>query len=48
MYSKELWIAADWTSESVAVESYDGLWNMSFLATDPEVPGSIPGTTRFS
>jgi hypothetical protein len=21
--------------------------NIEFLATDPEVPGSIPGTTRF-
>jgi hypothetical protein len=25
------------------------LWSsVEFLATDPEVPGSIPGTTRFS
>jgi hypothetical protein len=23
-------------------------WWAEFLATDPEVPGSIPGTTRFS
>jgi hypothetical protein len=24
-----------------------GLWS-EFMATDPEVPGSIPGATRFS
>jgi hypothetical protein len=24
------------------------VWWSEFLATDPEVPGSIPGSTRFS
>jgi hypothetical protein len=24
------------------------VWWLEFLATDPEVPGSIPGDTRFS
>jgi hypothetical protein len=33
----------------IATEIYSIPYNASeFLATDPEVPGSIPGATRFS
>jgi hypothetical protein len=30
------------------VENYFRYMCLEFLATDPEIPGSIPGTTRFS
>jgi hypothetical protein len=43
LYTVFLLLSADPTFLNISVVKWS-----EFLATDPEVPGSIPGATRFS